>query len=495
MNEVTKEMAMDNWNTLVQKSLQLSVPPVLVRVVSQQGSAPRTAGARMLVREHDILGTVGGGQYEGRAIALSRQLQADYAAGGTIKAGIMRFSLYGVEDMDMVCGGELCLLFELLVPGEIAHAVNDTTNDTTNSMTRCAAVSGATIGEVFAKAAQAENEYKDFCLLSMFGPLVDVPALSKPKEATPKGGNASREELVTPTTNAHENQDVAAFLRALPQGEFVPVWVDTVFCASSSLSSCDEAVQELETAQEREAAGQAGELKIIGAKYPLLFDCLDGTACGPVCELACESACKSVREPGFVTLNVLHTTQAALVEAAGAPSFPYCFADPFPAPHVVHIFGGGHVSKALADCLAALSFGIVVLEDRAEFITKERFPLAKTVGLPSLDYESCKAYLSDASPKAHHAIVIMTRGHAYDRDVLAASLESAAGYLGMIGSKRKWGEVQKQLVASGVSQTMLDAVHTPIGLSIGAETPEEIGVSIAAELIAWRRGVSGSHPS
>lgn len=411
---IHKDTVMKKWNTLVFESMRLPVPPVLVRVISQQGSAPRTAGARMLVREHDILGTIGGGQYEGQAIAISKQLQNDYlrsVSGTTIdgkggkckehvgkntanRAGVMRFSLYGVDDMDMVCGGELCLLFELLLPDSDS----------------C---------EVFFQGAQAESGYRDFCLISMFEAL-DLP----------KGGPCI---------------SVDDFLGSLAQGVFVPVQINTVFLGS-------------------------GDTQVTGISGPSLFS--------PFIEEA-----GAFREPGFAHLAT--GDENAFTEGGGNP---YCFVDPFPAPHVVHIFGGGHVSKALADCLASLSFGIVVLEDREEFIGHERFPLAQSILLPSLGYESSREYLVSASPTEHHAIVIMTRGHAYDRDVLAAALESEAGYVGMIGSKRKWGEVQRQLVASGVSQAVLDMVHTPIGLAIGAETPEEIGVSIAAELIAWRSG-------
>ncbi len=406
---------MEKWNSLVQSSMALAVPPVLVRVISQQGSAPRTAGARMLVREKDILGTVGGGLYEAQAIDFSRQLQQEHAAGGKLKGGVVRFSLYGVEDMDMVCGGELYLLFELLEP----NSVNT---------------------EVMSKATTSENNFKNFSLLSAFAPVKDTFMGKTPYK---KGAHL-------------EGQGVDSFLRALPQGVFCPVWVNTVFCSPD-------------------------EKQVTGARYPSLFSSLP-------------QAVSLLRDPGFVQFDDAReiALDEVLIEHEAIAAAPYYFADPFPAPHVIHIFGGGHVSKALADCLVPLSFGVVVLEDREEFITSTRFPMAKTVTLASLAHEEIQGYLKTVSPEAHHAVVIMTRGHAFDRDVLAAALESRAGYLGMIGSKRKWVEVQKQLVKAGVSQAMLDEVHTPIGLSIGAETPEEIGVSIAAELIAWRRGTDSA---
>lgn len=389
---------MENWNTFLQASLNEPVPPVLVRVVSQSGSAPRTAGARMLVRQHDVVGTVGGGQYEYLAIETARGLQKEYAGGGVTRSGIIRFSLAGVEDMDMICGGELCLLLELLGPESLAD-------------------------EVAEAAARAEKRYKDFCLISLLAPLDDTG----------------------------EGRMVNRFLEGLPQGVFVPLRIDTAFYL-------------------------AGE-DVVGANYPELFKGVTGPAA-------------ALKEPGFIDMGRRQSTEDArddLSVTTGTPCFSYCFADPFLAPPVIHIFGGGHVSKALADCLAPLSLGVVVLEDRAEFIAQERFPQAKTILLPSLEHEVIREYLHHVSPEHHHGIVIMTRGHAYDREVLAAALDSGAGYIGMIGSKRKWIEVQRSLLASGVSETALRRVYTPIGLSIGAETPEEIAVSIAAEIIAWRR--------
>lgn len=410
---------MEKWNSLVHEHMQGTVPPVLVRIVSQQGSAPRTAGARMLVLPESIAGTVGGGQCEGEAIAVARHLQLEYAKSGEKLSGIMRFSLVGIEDMDMICGGELCLLFEVLAK----EGLQD---------------------DVMVGAVAAEKAFHDFSFVTV------MHALPTPCK---RQGNST--ESCTGDFQNGEGQSIGAFLKTLPCGKFVPLSVET-------------------------------HLVVGGAHGENVFTTLPASL-----ESIAQQA-HLLDEPGFIFLADGISAPSAVGQAGQAGQAEqterYFFADPFPAPHVVHIFGGGHVSKALADSLVPLGFGVVVLEDRAEFITSERFPHAKAIHLDGLGYEVIKEYCANASMGKRHAIVIMTRGHAHDRDVLAAALETVAGYVGMIGSKRKWGEVQKQLRNKGASQERLDTVHTPIGIGIGAETPEEIAVSIAAELIAWRRG-------
>ncbi len=145
------------------------------------------------------------------------------------------------------------------------------------------------------------------------------------------------------------------------------------------------------------------------------------------------------------------------------------------------ICGGGHVSLALAQIGALLEFDIAVIDDRAEFASTERFPMASRVlAMPFL------AALDELGSREDDYYVIVTRGHAFDRDCLAKVLEGAYGYVGMIGSRTKIAAVMNYLRDSGVPQEMLDGVHTPIGLKIGGQTPAEVAVSIAAELVQVR---------
>ncbi|OIO00944.1 MAG: XshC-Cox1-family protein [Desulfovibrionaceae bacterium CG1_02_65_16] len=155
--------------------------------------------------------------------------------------------------------------------------------------------------------------------------------------------------------------------------------------------------------------------------------------------------------------------------------------EPYAGASPLYIFGAGHVSRPTAAIAAMLDFRVTVLDDRPEFANAQRFPDVETRVLT--DFSACLAGLT-CGPEA--CIVIVTRGHANDADVLAQVLRTQAGYIGMIGSRRKREAVYERMRARGYTDADLARVHCPIGLAIGAETPEEIAVSINAELIACR---------
>jgi len=146
------------------------------------------------------------------------------------------------------------------------------------------------------------------------------------------------------------------------------------------------------------------------------------------------------------------------------------------------VAGGGHISCCLVPLLSQLGFYTIVVDDRAEFANRQRFPQADEVVVVE-DYASA---FSHWAPESADNIVIVTRGHLYDGDVLAQALGRKASYIGMIGSKKKRDGVYQQMLDRGFKQTDLHRVHSPIGLDIGAETVEEIAVSIAAEMIQIR---------
>jgi len=145
------------------------------------------------------------------------------------------------------------------------------------------------------------------------------------------------------------------------------------------------------------------------------------------------------------------------------------------------IFGGGHVSRALAEVLSLTGFPIVVVDDREEFANAERFPSAKILAVSPIENA-----FDTLVPEIDDSIVIVTRGHLQDEQVLEAALRTPAGYIGMIGSRRKRELIYQSLRAKGVGEEALGRIYSPIGLPIGAETPEEIAVSIAAEIIQAR---------
>ncbi len=148
---------------------------------------------------------------------------------------------------------------------------------------------------------------------------------------------------------------------------------------------------------------------------------------------------------------------------------------------VVYLFGAGHVSQSIAPLSNMVGFHTVVLDDRADMATRERF--AEPTGLVVLeDYR----VLSDLFLDTDSYIVIVTRGHLYDKTVLEWALKTDATYIGMIASRRKRDTIFAALIDEGFDPDNLSRVYSPIGLDIGAETPEEIAVSIVGELIKVR---------
>ena len=149
-----------------------------------------------------------------------------------------------------------------------------------------------------------------------------------------------------------------------------------------------------------------------------------------------------------------------------------------------YLFGGGHVSQALVPVLASAGFRPVVYDDRPEFSNPALFPQAEK----TLCGEFTRlAEQITVTPEDY--VVVMTRGHQADYEVLAQVLRSGAKYLGCIGSKRKLALCRDRLLADGFTEAEYRRLHAPICLAIGAQTPEEIAVSVAAEMIAVRAGV------
>lgn len=150
-------------------------------------------------------------------------------------------------------------------------------------------------------------------------------------------------------------------------------------------------------------------------------------------------------------------------------------------PGRVFIFGGGHVAQALVPVLSGIDFSCIVIDDRPEFAKDDLFPRAAAVRL--VDYRELP---EDLGITADDYVCVMTRGHHGDYDVQRQILPIRPHYLGVIGSRRKLAFVKGKLLADGFSEADIDACYGPIGLAISAETPAEIAISIAAEMIAVR---------
>ena len=158
------------------------------------------------------------------------------------------------------------------------------------------------------------------------------------------------------------------------------------------------------------------------------------------------------------------------------------FLEPVSASPTLYVFGGGHISFFLVKIAAMTGFRVVVADDREEYATRERFPDAADV--MAADFaETC----SRVTVHRTSYIVIATSTHAQDEAVLQWALKTDAQYIGMVGSMKKRETIFAHLRDRGVSSDLLETVHSPIGLNIKAETPEEIAVSIMSEIISVRR--------
>ncbi len=189
-----------------------------------------------------------------------------------------------------------------------------------------------------------------------------------------------------------------------------------------------------------------------------------------------------------------HEVQTLILSADGKPAGRNeeeqayrVMIEPYEPSSRLLIIGGGHVGMALARIGHLCAFSIEIVDDRPEFASAERFPEADRITRGRFD-----EVLGDYPIDQNTYVVCVTRGHKHDETSLRCVVESSAAYVGMIGSKRRVRAVLQHLVEEGIPADAAERVHTPIGLDIGAETPEEIAVSIMAEIIQSRRGGTGA---
>ncbi|HEX6751519.1 MAG TPA: XdhC/CoxI family protein [Longimicrobium sp.] len=164
------------------------------------------------------------------------------------------------------------------------------------------------------------------------------------------------------------------------------------------------------------------------------------------------------------------------------------YAEPHHAPPELVIVGAGHIARPLCRVGALLGFRVTVLDDRPEFATRERFPEAAEVR--RADFADPFAGVP-ITPRTH--LVLVTRGHKYDFEALRDVLRrpTVPAYIGMVGSRRRTRAALEQLAREGIAPERIAAVRAPVGLDVHAETPEEIAVAIAAEMVLLRRGGTG----
>ena len=222
-----------------------------------------------------------------------------------------------------------------------------------------------------------------------------------------------------------------------------------------------------------------------------------GTVGGGLLEAETERHCREqlkTKEPLHIyefILDEAATGEGALAMGCGGdatiriryvdPQNPGTFVEDFKTSSQAYIFGGGHVALALDPVLRHIDFETTIIDDRAEYANTERFPASRTIVCDNFDH--C---FDEIEPDEDSFLIIVTRGHRGDLQVLRQALRKPHAYLGMIGSRHKNQILVDQLLSEGFTQEELDQVYTPIGLEIKSETPEEIGVSIAAEMILVR---------
>ena len=249
------------------------------------------------------------------------------------------------------------------------------------------------------------------------------------------------------------------------------------------------AVATVMRAGERSEAPAGAKLLVRGDGSTL--GTLDG---GALDEAVREAALEQLQTVPRVAVQVLWANQAdgATVERRSQASEgdTQVVVEAFEAPAKLVIVGGGHIGLALAQIGEIVGFEVSVLDDREEFANAERFPMAEHTYAGDLA-AGLDAIVLDGSSY----VVLVSRGHKQDEEALRHSVGRGAAYVGMIGSRRRTHTVLEHLLDEGFDRDELEAVHTPIGIDIGAETPEEIALSILAEITLERRGGGGGRMS
>ena len=162
------------------------------------------------------------------------------------------------------------------------------------------------------------------------------------------------------------------------------------------------------------------------------------------------------------------------------------YVETFTRPATIVVVGGGHVGYAVYKLATFLGFATIIVDDREMFANAERFPEAEQIVIG--DFAEGVESL-DLTPNSY--VLVATRGHKYDDEALLAAARSQAGYLGLLGSKRKAAMIFRHLFEHGVDENRVAEIRAPVGLDIGGRSPEEIAVSVMAEIVAVRHGKAG----
>ncbi len=226
----------------------------------------------------------------------------------------------------------------------------------------------------------------------------------------------------------------------------------------------------------------------VGSKMLVHADgTISGSFAGPKTDGRVAQEARQAMHDGHSYLTHIHldADQGEAVGSCGA-TLEVFFEVLRPEPRLI-IAGAGYVAQALARLAAALDFRIVVVDDRRDLADPIVFE-----DKVQLTFGDIPQTIHELEPDESSWIVIVTRGHHLDKDALKAALETNAAYIGMIGSPSKVKRIFKELLKEDISYERLEQVHAPIGLDLGAETPDEIALSIAAEMVMIRKKGSGA---
>src|SRR6266496_3569274 len=225
----------------------------------------------------------------------------------------------------------------------------------------------------------------------------------------------------------------------------------------------------------------------VGSKMIVRADgTISGSFAGPKTDgRVAQEGLQAIRDArSYITHIHLDADQGEAVGSCGA-TLEVFFEVLRPEPRLI-IAGAGYVAQALSRLAAQLDFRIVVVDDRRDLADPHSFD-----DKVQLTFGDIPQTIRELEPDEASWIVIVTRGHHLDKDALQAALETNARYVGMIGSPGKIKNIFRDLLKEGISRERLAQVHSPIGLDLGAETPEEIALSIAAEMLMLRKKGSG----
>lgn len=226
----------------------------------------------------------------------------------------------------------------------------------------------------------------------------------------------------------------------------------------------------------------------VGSKMLIRADgTTSGSLAGPKTDaLVVQQALRAIRERHTYTTHIhMDADQGEAVGSCGA-TLEVFFEVLRPEARLI-IAGAGYVAQALARLAVQLDFRIVVVDDRPELADSQTFG-----DKVQLIFGDIAQTIRELEPDEATWIVVVTRGHLLDKDALHAALETKTAYVGMIGSLGKVKQIFRDLLKEGISEERLAQVHAPIGLDLGAETPDEIALSIAAEMVMLRKKGSGT---